>query len=89
MTSEQKDHMLNVLTHVVVNGEKKYVQGQKEHGGDMWLKPGMFSELEQELLDFIFYSATVREQLEACHQAMEAGMFIEAKLSLAAILGKP
>ena len=65
MTPLHENHLENLKGEVTSRLDSKYRTGQKEHGGRMWEKPGQLSCLEDELVDFISYFYTAKEQMQA------------------------
>lgn len=49
------------FTHALAD---KYTAGQREHGGNVWLKRGMLREAKAEVLDLWVYLDTLEQQLE-------------------------
>tara|TARA_R110000824_G_scaffold8899_3_gene40401 strand:- start:14140 stop:14409 length:270 start_codon:yes stop_codon:yes gene_type:complete len=49
----------------------KYYRGQKEHGGDLWIKTRALASLEEEIIDLPVYYKTAKDQL---HQMAKEGM---------------
>lgn len=64
MTSDQQAHLQRILSEFTKDASEKYISGQKEHGGNLWEKPGMLDNAIQEVLDLAVYLYTLREQLE-------------------------
>ena len=64
LTADQQIHLNDIIDWVVESLETKYVAGQQQHGGNIWLKHGMLSHIEAELLDLVVYVRTLRKQLE-------------------------
>lgn len=67
MTYEQELHLSNIVVGFAREVDAKYRKGQKEHGGNLWMKSGMLQFLREETLDFIVYSATLEQQLDRLH----------------------
>lgn len=63
MKKANKDHMLRVSADFVIAYQKKYPKGQKQHGGNLWQKPGMLKNMEEEILDQWSYYHVMKEQL--------------------------
>ena len=63
MTNEQEEHLIRIKTDFVTLVDKKYRAGQKEHGGDLWLKTGMIDMAIDEAIDQVTYLLTLKEQL--------------------------
>lgn len=64
MEPEHQAHLARVLKRVQVDVATKYVNGQAEHGGELWLQPGLLREAYAEALDLVVYLATLLEQEE-------------------------
>ena len=64
MTKDQTKHMEASLERFQEMGAKKYKAGQKEHGGNLWQKPGMLDNMEEEVVDMWHYIQALRVQLE-------------------------
>jgi hypothetical protein len=64
MTDEQQVHIECIVSRFNTDALMKYMDGQKEHGGDLWRKPGLVAEAYKEAVDLIVYLDTVREQHE-------------------------
>lgn len=63
MTPEQIAHRDRVIARFTAQFSKKYEAGQKEHGGDMWKKPGMLAHAIEEVIDLVAYLFTLEDQL--------------------------
>lgn len=63
MTPEQEAHLSSIKSRFCAGVDEKYRKGQKEHGGNLWLKPGLFTMLKAETRDFIVYADTLEAQL--------------------------
>jgi hypothetical protein len=62
MTPEQEAHLARVLALVNTGISEKYRAGQKEHGGNLWDKPGLLEEALKEAIDQVIYLTTLIEQ---------------------------
>jgi hypothetical protein len=62
MTPEQDAHLLRIQDHVVSKLRAKYRTGQREHGGNLWEKPGLLEEALNEAIDQVIYLSTLIEQ---------------------------
>jgi hypothetical protein len=58
-------HLQRILDQFNAELRQKYEKGQQEHGGHMWLKPGMLDHAIEEAQDLVVYLYTLREQLRA------------------------
>lgn len=64
MTDDHEQHLQRIKDAVVHDLDAKYRAGQVEHGGSLWLKPGMLDRAIEEVLDLAVYLYTAREQRE-------------------------
>lgn len=67
----------------------KYAAGQRQHGGNLWTKPGMFPMLTEETLDFVVYAKTLEQQLREVLAHIEDGNQELARVKLHGILDGP
>jgi hypothetical protein len=51
-----------ILNNVNRDLAEKYEAGQREHGGNIWEKPGMLEHAIEEAIDMVVYLYTLREQ---------------------------
>ena len=65
MNQEHHDHLNRILAEVTRDLRAKYENGQREHGGNLWLKPRMLENAIDEVLDLAVYLYTLKEQLSA------------------------
>ena len=65
MTDEQQEHLDRILAAFHADASAKYDDGQREHGGNLWEKPGMLEHALEEAIDLVIYLYTMREQREA------------------------
>ena len=63
MTPEQESHLTSITEWFREEVDEKYRQGQKEHGGSMWEKPGMLRSAIEEALDQVTYLKTLHDQI--------------------------
>ena len=65
MTPEQEAHLKLIKSNFSTKVDKKYREGQKEHGGDLWDKTvlDLIDECISEVIDAIVYLETMRERL--------------------------
>ena len=63
MTGAQCAHVERIIEDFAEAVYKKYAAGQKEHGGDLWLKPIVPQAIMEEALDMVVYASTLLEQL--------------------------
>jgi hypothetical protein len=83
------EHLADIIGTQVTRTQRKYKKGHKEHGGNLWEKPGMLQMLEEELTDAFTYSHTLRFQLDTVLMFLETGNTLAAKELLKDILGEP
>ena len=69
MTSLQERHLASIQEAFLGQSGAKYAAGQKEHGGNLWEKPGQLDGLVDELVDGFAYAKTLRDQLRQIKQA--------------------
>jgi hypothetical protein len=62
MTPEQENHLERVKSEFLEAVDTKYRAGQREHGGDLWRKPGVLEMLMDECVDFWVYAQVLKEQ---------------------------
>ncbi len=55
-------HLRQIQRQVMTDLRRKYLKGQKEHGGNLWQKPGLLDEAINEALDLVVYLYTLRGQ---------------------------
>ena len=72
LTPDQRRHLEDIVDWTVVSLEAKYRAGQQEHGGNLWMKNGMLSHIEAEVLDLLVYVRTLRKQLEESSHTRDA-----------------
>ena len=63
MQNEHFDHLNNLETEFVGLLRTKYISGQEEHGGKLWLKTNLLDEAINEAIDQVVYLLTLRQQL--------------------------
>ncbi len=73
MNKEQTLHAASCLDLFNEEAALKYSMGQKEHGGNMWEKPGMLRNAYMECIDFMFYTSVIGQQVDAAKEALENG----------------
>ena len=57
-------HLQSIIDYLSKDLERKYRAGQREHGGNLWEKPGMLNHAIDEVVDLVVYLYTLRAQLE-------------------------
>jgi hypothetical protein len=63
MSEDHEDHLNRIKTQVINLIDTKYRAGQKEHGGNLWLKTGLLDEAINEVIDLAVYLLTMKEQI--------------------------
>jgi len=64
MDKEHEQHLKIIKDSFELLVDKKYRQGQKEHGGKLWLKSGLIDQAIDESIDMVVYLLTLKEQLK-------------------------
>lgn len=70
---EPYEHRDKIALDFAALVRKKYDQGQKEHGGELWRKPVLFFMVE-EVVDMAVYMMTILEQVDQIREHCELGM---------------
>lgn len=65
MNKPHKAHLNRIRKQFNSLVTKKYIAGQKEHGGNLWLKDGLLDEAINEVVDLAVYLLTLKEQNES------------------------
>jgi hypothetical protein len=63
MSPEQEAHLQAIKEWICERIDKKYREGQKTHGGNLWAKPFVFEMLLDEVTDLITYAYTHKQHL--------------------------
>ena len=63
MNEANREHMERIVAQVSADIRAKYEKGQREHGGNLWMKPRMLENAIEEVLDLAVYLYTLRDQL--------------------------
>lgn len=63
MTPDQIAHRERIVAEFTAEFREKYNRGQREHGGNFWLKDGVLDFAIEEALDLVAYLFTLREQM--------------------------
>ena len=87
-TPDHEAHLQRLLAWVAAHVDRKYRRGQAEHGGKLWEKPGLLTELHAETLDLLAYGQTLEEHAARIFQDFDAGRVTadEALLQVRALL---
>jgi hypothetical protein len=64
MTIACEAHLAEIKLKFCEELDVKYRAGQKEHGGEMWMKDGMLTHAIEEAIDLVVYLYTLRAQCE-------------------------
>lgn len=64
MENEHQKHLEHILHNFCEDASKKYVKGQKEHGGKLWEKTDLLDQAIAEAIDQVIYLYTLKEQLK-------------------------
>ena len=72
MNAENQAHLERIVSQVSADIRAKYEKGQREHGGNLWLKPRMLENAIEEVLDLCVYLYTLREQIESTTKSSSA-----------------
>lgn len=64
ITPKREAHLQSIKDNFAEDVDKKYRAGQIEHGGDLWLKPGMLDMALDEIVDLYVYMRTFKQQLD-------------------------
>lgn len=70
LDAPHRAHLDRIRMRFVADLEAKYTQGQREHGGNLWQKPGMIDEAIKEAIDLVVYLYTLKEQIEEGDHAL-------------------
>ena len=62
MSAARRAHLQRILTQFHASARAKYENGQREHGGNLWQKPGMLDQAIAEATDLVIYLLTLKEQ---------------------------
>jgi hypothetical protein len=73
MTPDETAHMKMCVSEFSELMAAKYRKGQREHGGNLWLKP-QTSNIVEEVVDLAHYVMTLRQQNEILRHLVEAAL---------------
>lgn len=65
MIGDHENHLTTLISRIAEEVDRKYRQGQAEHGGRLWEKPGMLRHAIDEAVDQLVYLLTLSDQIEA------------------------
>jgi len=64
LTQEQERHLASVKEDFAKLVDGKYRQGQREHGGNLWLKHGLIDQAIEEAIDQVVYLLALKQQIK-------------------------
>ena len=64
MTKDQQQHLDNILEDFSRLASDKYIKGQEQHGGNLWLKKNLIDKAIEEAIDQVVYLCTLKRQIE-------------------------
>ena len=64
MTPSHYEHLDDILAELEERVTEKQENGQVEHGGKLWKKPGLLDEALNEVIDLAVYLITLKQQIE-------------------------
>jgi hypothetical protein len=88
MTIEQEAHLTAIKAKFEREVDTKYRAGQKEHGGNLWLKSGILKNIKQETIDFNVYVEVLERQLLEVKDLLEQNKLDEAIVLVKAMLSE-
>ncbi len=88
MDASKKAHLKQNVHRVSNLQIEKYVKGQKEHGGKMWLKTGLLHAALEEVADLANYLPTVEQQVLRAIGHLRANHPDEALMVLEGLLSR-
>ena len=88
MDAQKKAHLKHCVRRVSKLQIDKYVKGQKEHGGRMWMKTGLLNAALEETADQANYLPTVELQIAQAIKRIKANQPDKAILILEGLLSK-
>lgn len=71
LSHEQLAHLDSLKKEFCGLLDVKYRKGQREHGGDVWLKGGMLDHAIDEVVDLAVYLLTLKQQLQRFTERVE------------------
>ena len=86
MTDAQEQHLEDVEDRFCLRLDDKYRAGQAEHGGNVWAKPGMLRQIQNEQTDQVVYLDVLEHQLRNVLAHLRAGRLKAAERDLNALL---
>ena len=88
MEAHKKAHVAHCVKRLSDLQNKKYVSGQKEHGGQMWKKTGLLHAALEEVADLANYLPTIELQVHKAVKLLKAGDTDKALLILEGLRSK-
>jgi hypothetical protein len=70
MDAQHEAHLKRITERLTADIAAKYRNGQAEHGGNLWQKPGMLDYAIEEVIDLAVYLYTLKEQCEEADKAL-------------------
>ena len=86
MQPDHEAHLQRLLAWVSTKLARKYRRGQAEHGGKLWEKPGLLTELHAETFDLLAYGQALEEHAAGIFRDYDAGR-VTAEDALARVRG--
>ncbi len=71
MTPDREEHLKEMQDEFIRMSRIKYENGQREHGGKMWEKPGMLAYAKEEVIDLWHYLMTQERQIKELKARLE------------------
>lgn len=62
MNAQQQAHLKSIIQRFEIDASAKYINGQRQHGGNLWDRDTM-SDAMQEALDLVTYLYTTRDKI--------------------------
>lgn len=75
MTPAQQQSMQHALVSFVEQAEKKYRDGQAEHGGNLWERDNLLKDVNQEIIDQMFYTKAIEQKVGSVIEILNAALF--------------
>lgn len=88
MDKEKKAHVASCVKRVSDLQIRKYIKGQEEHKGKMWLKTGMLHAALEEVADLANYLPTIELQVEKAIKLLKGNQVDKALVILKGLTSK-
>jgi hypothetical protein len=88
MDPAKKKHVTQNVKRVSDLQIRKYIAGQKEHGGKMWLKTGLLNAALEEVADLANYLPTIEYQVNQAIKLLKSKQPEKALTILEGLLSK-